>query len=236
MKIIVALLIILSISILVELIRFRQEIKFAVIDAESAIPYEQSGSGQTILVAGDSTLLGTGASTPDASVIGLIGAALPDAEINNISVNGHKWEDMTEAIKGVKKDYGITVIGSGGNDLIRARSFNSIRKNFTETLELATSRSDIVIVITHGNIGASRLFPYFLRPILKYRSRVVSSIYSEICSKYGNVYHVSMYLPPSEDPYVQSPSTYFAEDKLHPSDAGYKVWFDRLKGRVPDLF
>lgn len=235
MKYIILLVFIVFAFLIFELIRFKYAVKIASNEALGAEAYEQTGSGQSILVAGDSTLLGTGASNPENSVVGLLGTKWPDSSIRNISDNGLKWEDMSKLIESTEY-VDLMIIGSGGNDLIRARSFSRIKKDFSEALNLASNKSDIVLVITHGNIGASKLFPSFVRPILKYRSKRISTIYSEVASGYDNVRHVSMYLHPSKDPYVEKPDVYFANDKLHPSDEGYKVWFERIQSEHPDLF
>jgi hypothetical protein len=45
--------------------------------------------------------------------------------------------------------------------------------------------------------------------------------------------YVDIYPERAADPFAQDPKRLIAADRLHPSDAGYAVWFDELERQAP---
>lgn len=65
------------------------------------------------------------------------------------------------------------------------------------------------------------------------RSRQMHQFVNEAAKRHGAVY-VNLFYERADDPFAQKPELN-ARDGLHPSDAGYAVWFEELS-RQTKLF
>jgi hypothetical protein len=82
----------------------------------------------TVLVVGDSTGVGTGATTPAASIAGLLGAAFPHVSVVNLAVNGARTLDVIMQLAGAAPGrYDLVLVHAGGNDVLRRTPFARAR-------------------------------------------------------------------------------------------------------------
>ncbi|MDO9358618.1 MAG: GDSL family lipase, partial [Polaromonas sp.] len=88
--------------------------------AKQSEPFQVSpaGASATLLVVGDSTGVGTGASSPATSVAGLIARDHPFLKVVNRSTDGAKYADIARQLEGPAGERfdAILVLG-GGNDV-----------------------------------------------------------------------------------------------------------------------
>ena len=78
-----------------------------------------------------------------------------------------------------------------------------------------------------GNVGNA---PFFFPPLswwMTERSKMLHRLVRQAASDHGALY-VSLYQDKADDPFAQRPDTLNASDGLHPSDAGYQLWYDEL--------
>ncbi|MGQ2981738.1 MAG: SGNH/GDSL hydrolase family protein [Polaromonas sp.] len=185
-----------------------------------------------LLVVGDSTAVGTGASSPAASLAGLIASEHPRLAIVNRAADGAKYEDIArqlEAAAGERFD-AILVLG-GGNDVIRLTPYAPLEENIARVGTLARTQARLVVFLPSGNVGSA---PFFFPPwswLMTQRSRVLHRLVQQVAADNGALY-VNLFKEKQDDPFAQRPDELNAKDGLHPSDAGYRLWLDELNSQA----
>lgn len=178
-----------------------------------------------LLIVGDSTAVGTGASAPSQSLAGLIAKRHPDWLIDNRARDGAKFAEVLGQLNGQGR-YDIVLIQAGGNDVIRLSDLKSLEATIDQVSAAARQRASRVVLMPAGNVGNA---PFFFTPLswwMTSRSREMHRIIERAARRDGAVY-VSLFKERANDPFVQQPGLN-ARDGLHPSDAGYRVWFEEL--------
>jgi lysophospholipase L1-like esterase len=196
--------------------------------ARASQPFEHSPASPTqrLLIAGDSTAVGTGASSPEHSLAGLIARGHPTLQITNHARDGAMFADVAAQLAAAPR-HDIVLIQAGGNDVIRLRNTSELRADVQRALDAARERADVVIVMPAGNVGNA---PFFFAPLswwMTARSRAMHRIVEEEAERRGALY-VSLFQERADDPFAQRPELN-AADGLHPSDAGYRVWWQVLQ-------
>lgn len=207
--------------------------------ARASEPYRQAPADPALrlLIVGDSTAVGTGASSPEASLAGRIGRAHPRLHIDNLARDGATFADVRSQLGAAGADgpageagrprYDLVLVQAGGNDVIRLRDLDVVRRDVAAALAQARALSPQVIVMPAGNVGNA---PFFFAPLswwMTARSRVLHRHVREAAAAAGTVY-VDLFHEAGDDPFVQRPGLH-AADGLHPSDAGYAEWLDALE-------
>ncbi|APW47025.1 GDSL-type esterase/lipase family protein [Rhodoferax antarcticus] len=186
----------------------------------------------TLLVAGDSTGVGTGASSPAQSLAGLIAIDHPLLQIVNRAKDGAKFADIARQLEalGDQRFDAILVLG-GGNDVIRFTGHKALSQAVVRTAQLASTHGKLVVIMPSGNVGNA---PFFFPPLswlMAQRSRQLHRLVRETAADNGALY-VNLYKEKAEDPFAQRPVELNASDGLHPSDAGYRVWYSELNAQA----
>lgn len=195
--------------------------------------YEQQPAGATggLLIVGDSTAVGTGASSAKTSLAGLIGADHPRLRIVNRGADGAKLEDIVGQLGGTERFDAVLILG-GGNDVIRFTRYEDVAVSVDEILKRAKALAPNVIVMPMGNVGNA---PFFVRPyswLMEERSARIHSIVRDAAFLQKASY-VNLFKSYETDPFVKQPGLYHARDGLHPSDAGYRAWYEELRKQAP---
>ena len=201
--------------------------------ARAIEPYAQAPAdpARRLLIVGDSTAVGTGASGPAASLAGLIGRAHPRAAIDNRARDGATWADLIVQLEGAGTA-DVVLVMAGGNDVIRLRDWADVRRDIDQVVARARSIAPVVWLMPAGNVGNA---PFFWPPLswwMTQRSRRVHALI-EATARDPAVVYVDLFEEAEHDPFVQQPGLH-AADGLHPSDAGYRLWRDQLR-RQADL-
>ncbi|QKV55606.1 SGNH/GDSL hydrolase family protein [Comamonas antarctica] len=182
---------------------------------------------QRLLIVGDSTGVGTGATSPQTSLAGLLAQAWPRLEIDNRAKNGATFADVRGQLEAATGRYDLVLVQAGGNDVMRLRSESAMRGDIERVAELARARSAHVLIMPAGNVGNA---PLFFPPVSWYlsaRSRTLHGLVREAAARHQAVY-VDRYQERAQDPMARQPDLMYAADGLHPSDAGYSNWFEVL--------
>lgn len=195
-------------------------------------PYEQSGTrAGDVLIIGDSTGYGTGARKSSESIAGRLGADYPAYAITNNSSNGRRIAaakevaaELTDTIQ-----YDLIVLQIGANDLIAGRDPGLVAGELQQLIELVIPHTNKIMVITAGNIGATPMFTGAEATQLEDTSRLFDWHMSTLGQTYDDMAFVSLFDEPANDVFVQSPGVYTAIDGLHPTSAGYGVWYQKAK-------
>lgn len=216
----------------------RELVKIGTALAEKAIPYEQDPpqSKYHILVIGDSSGVGTGASDPSFSTAGLLGSRYPNAKITNLSVNGRKTAELITPLQSLQGNrYDLILIQIGGNDIVRFTNKKQHKKDLQMVLSAAVSLSDQVILLHSGNVGTAQFFPWGSRFLWTRRTLQVRSMYMEVASEYENVVYVDLFQKKADDPFAKENEKFYASDFFHPSDEGYRLWYEALQKEIHTL-
>lgn len=200
---------------------------------ENAIPYEKNDgtSSTSILVLGDSTAVGVGARSVDDTLPALLSREVNATYVENRAVSGALTRDLEVQLNDVSlNEYSYILIAIGGNDIIR---FQSVRKAVSlldnALNDLPPTRN--LIVYSAGNVGASTLFPWFIRPLHTSYNQNYHEQFEKVVRAHGGKY-VNFYKPKGNDPFVQQPEVYLAGDGLHPTSAGYALWFEEIRAAL----
>ncbi|MDP3354858.1 MAG: SGNH/GDSL hydrolase family protein [Polaromonas sp.] len=204
--------------------RIRQSVELA----RQSEPFQVTSVGATarLLVVGDSTGVGTGASAPAASVAGLIARDHPLLTVVNRARDGARFSDIAAQLESEAKFDVILVLG-GGNDVIRLTRDELLEQDIARAAELARTRARLVIFMPAGNVGSS---PFFFVPwswLMTERSRKLHAFVRQAATDNGALY-VNLFKEKADDPFARRPDELHARDALHPSDAGYSLWYDEM--------
>ena len=196
--------------------------------ARDSEPFQHNPPNATLrlLIVGDSTGVGTGASAPQASLAGLLAQAFPRLRIDNRARDGATFEGVVQQLQADSARYDAVLIQAGGNDVIRLRGDDAVRADIDRATALAAARADRVWLMPAGNVGNAPFFFPPLSSLMTSRAERLHGFIQAAAQRHGAVY-VNLFQAPENDPFVQIPGLH-ARDGLHPSDAGYQVWFDEL--------
>lgn len=191
------------------------------------------GGKKRILIAGDSTAVGTGARDQYHTLAGYFAQDFPGVDIENVAKNGSYIKDVASQLERAEGDtYDMIMISTGGNDVWAFTKAKSIRKNLTEILKKAKEMSNHrVILIFFGNEGSAPFFPKPLRKILMRRTQKINKILIDVASE-ARVPLIELFTTVEGNPFVRNSKKYFALDGLHPNDEGYWFWYKIIWRRI----
>lgn len=199
----------------------------ALVERSEPLQSTPADAAQRLLIVGDSTGVGTGASAPENSLAGLLAQTFPRLQIDNRAADGALLADVRGQLEAVSGRYDAVLVQAGGNDVIRLRSQDSMGRDMDRVTELARARSDHVLLMPAGNVGNA---PFFFAPVswlMSARARSLHSVVRETAQQRQAVY-INLYKDKDQDPFAQQPQLLHASDGLHPSDPGYRIWFEEL--------
>ena len=167
----------------------------------------------------------------EASLAGHIALRYPSLRIRNLARAGARFADIAEQLKGAGK-HDLILVAGGANDVMRFTSKPRLARDINLTLHRAASQAGQVILVPAPNVGNAPFFPRPLSWLLSRRARLLHRLARASAGTVGAAY-VDLYREHAADPFAQDPQRLIAADRLHPSDAGYAVWFDELEWQAP---
>lgn len=193
-------------------------------------PYEAitTDYGKTLLILGDSTGVGTGASLPEETIAARVAGHIGATYVENQAKNGAAVEDLTTQIQHLHlSHYDLILLQIGGNDILALHDAKKTAQKLDKILDTLPD-AERIILMTAGNVGGATLIPHLLRPIYTYINTRYHREFGKLALK-RRISYVNLYQKPSEDPFIKDPERYLAGDGLHPSGEGYGVWFESLR-------
>ncbi len=176
-------------------------------------PLQQSPDKPSLrlLVVGDSTAVGTGASSASTSLAGLIAQQHPTWQIQNRSRDGAKFGDVLNQLDGQDR-FDIVLVQAGGNDVIRLVDLDALNVTIDQVAAAAKERADKVVLMPAGNVGNA---PFFFAPVswwMTSRSRQMHAFVRKAAERHGATY-VRLFQEREDDPFVLNPGLH-ARDGL----------------------
>ncbi len=209
---------------------FRRLVHVGVGLAQSAVPFSATPADPTsrILIIGDSTAVGTGATDSRLSIAGRISADFPHATIVNAGHNGMRGYQLLRALDAYEgRHFDRMIIQIGANDVVRFTSWSNFTTDISAALTKATHISPRVYLFTSGNIGTAPIFPWPLRLVYESRTRHARALLSRLTAEHGVTY-IDLFRERAVDPFAADPQRYYGADSFHPSNDGYGVWYERV--------
>ncbi len=195
-----------------------------------AVPYEALTTDyqKTLLILGDSTGVGTGASLKEDTVAARVAGYVGATYVENQAKNGAAVEDLTTQIQRLHlSHYDLILLQIGGNDILAFHDAKKTAKKLDKIMDTFPDAGNIIFLMA-GNVGGATLIPYLARPVYSYLSRKFHKEFGKLAKKRGIPY-VNLYRRPSDDPFIKDPEKYLSADGLHPSSEGYGEWFEEVK-------
>ncbi len=200
----------------------------------AAQAYEQSPANPTmrILVIGDSTAVGVGA-TPETSVAGRLGREFPNALIVNDSKSGRKLDEFLERLRArAQERYDLIVFQIGANDIVQRTPEKRVEELLGEALGIAETMAPHTLVMCAGNVGLAPVFKWPLSSLYTARSRSVLTRYQHRIMAYPEMRYVDLYNERKDEVFNMDIEKYYAADRFHPTGDGYGVWYEKLRGQI----
>ncbi|WP_439101278.1 SGNH/GDSL hydrolase family protein [Congregibacter sp.] len=193
-----------------------------------------SDPAHKILVVGDSTAVGTGAAAPEHSIAGRIAADFPRTTVLNFAEDGVLTGAIPGQIKQVPRGpYDLVLVQVGGNDALRLTGSRELQRAIEKSLDAAVALSPRVLLVSVGDLGEARAAPWPLSLLLSYRSRLVRDVFADAARRRNVEFLDLLALSEEGNPFEDNSERYYARDGLHPSSAGYAVWYENLLSAVP---
>ena len=194
----------------------------------AALPWHGSEPGENplrLLVLGDSTSAGVGASTQQRGLPGNLARELGarwgrGVEWNAVGESGASARDLVERYLGeaLQQEYDFVFLTVGANDALKLRSRRAFGRDIQSLLVALRAKNPHAAIMMSSLPAFFRfeLLPNPLRRNLYLHSRSLESVARGIVARFDNA---SMSPPPP--PYTAG---FFASDLFHPSEQGYRDW------------
>lgn len=195
--------------------------------AGEARPFAVERTEKRILVIGDSSAVGVGASSPEYSTAGRLSKDYPNHTIVNLSKNGSKLADVLGQLRRTEGTFDLILIQAGGNNVIYFDNLARSKEDAVRLIDEATKRSPRVVMLSTGNLGLAPIFPFPLNHIMTERTKFMRAALIEETGKRGVAY-IDLYAEKTDDPFRET-DKFYAPDRLHLSNDGYGYWYEQIQ-------
>lgn len=201
-------------------------------------PFERRlDAGPRVLVLGDSTGVGIGASSPEDSIAGLLAGDFPDADVVNVSRSGARVADavaQARACRRAGRHFDIALLHVGGNDVMRATPMPKLADDCRLLLSELDAVARRTIWLGPPNIGVVPLFPPPFSWLYAARSRSAAALFARTAAAHG-VAFLDFSSGAHATRFVRGRREHFAVDGLHPNSAGYRYGYAAARRLIGKL-
>jgi lysophospholipase L1-like esterase len=199
--------------------------------AESAPPVEGSfgaagGSGLELVMLGDSTAAGVGASDTAGTVGGQLAAAIAGetrrVRLSSVAVSGSRAADLGPQVsRALLGSPDVAVILIGANDATHLTGLRSVRRNVAAAVRRLRAAGVRVVLGACPDMGGARVFPQPLRLVVAWQGRRVAAAELTEGRRAGaEVVDIGRETGPA----IRADAATLASDDFHLSDRGYRLW------------
>ena len=193
-----------------------------------------SEQGPRILILGDSTGVGVGASRPEESIAGLLAADFPDADVVNVSESGAKVADTLAQVRPCAAQdlrFDLALLHVGGNDVVRSTPPAKLADDCEQLLQELGRLTERSLWLGPPNLGHAPLFTPPFSWLVAARSRAATAIFIDCAARHG-VTFVNFSSPEHEARFVRARAEHFAADRFHPSSSSYRYGWSVARSAV----
>lgn len=192
---------------------------------------EQQRPPLRLVVLGDSTAAGVGATSTQTSVGGRAARIVADAtgrpvELRSVAVSGARAADLAGQVQAaLDLQPAVALVLIGANDATHLTALDAVASDVREAVERLVAAGAEVVVGTCPDMGAARAFPQPLREIVGWRGRAVASAEVQAVRAAGGR---AVDLGRLTGPAFRADPRTLSSDEFHPSDRGYRLWAQAL--------
>jgi hypothetical protein len=205
--------------------------------ARKTVAYQKKeGTGEPVIVAGDSLAMGVGLDHPETeSVAALLGDYFSESPLINYGQNGRCVADVLETLKdeAVPARCRCIVLIVGTMDMIHNTPSEELERDLRDLFVLLGKKTDHVVLVLAGSMEAGPRFAGHetLLDALGGRSYRVHNIFRRVTADYPQVHYVGSLFNWSLRPRILAePEKWFSPDGFHPSKAWHHKVFSILTG------
>ena len=186
-----------------------------------------SAQGARVLVLGDSTGVGVGATLPEESIAGLLAEDYPHADIVNMAVSGTRVAgaiDQVRQCRNADLRFDLAVLHVGGNDVVTDTPLNQLAADCDTLLRDLGYLAVRTIWLGPPDLGLAPLFPRPYAWVMASRTRAASRVFSAAAARHNAVF--VDFSAPAHAAYFRKPRRHhFAIDGFHPNSASYRYGY-----------
>ena len=219
----------LALGVLLEMAAFWRGIGRARRFAAAGRRFERrlSAKRATVLILGDSTGVGVGATLPEESIAGLLAADYPDADIVNVAVSGTRVADAIAQVRlcleaGLRFD--MALLHVGGIDVIADTPLHQLADDCDTLLQELARLAVRTAWLGPPDLGLAPLFPRPYAWVMAARTRAASRVFSAAAARHNAVF-VDFSAPAHVAHFRKRRREHFAIDGFHPNSASYKYGY-----------
>jgi lysophospholipase L1-like esterase len=193
-----------------------------------------------LLVLGDSTGAGVGATSTATTVGGWLGQALATAghavRLRGYAVSGARCRDLEDqvdhALAALAADRAddpaaptLSVVLIGTNDATHLTGLGTVYRDTAAAVDRLVDEGFAVVLGSCPDLRAARAIPLPLRAVMAVRGRAVAAVQRRAAERVGGTV---VDLAAETGVVFRRDRSTLAADDFHPSDRGYAVWADAL--------
>jgi lysophospholipase L1-like esterase len=190
-----------------------------------------SAQGARVLILGDSTGVGVGATLPDESIAGLLAADYPDADIVNVAVSGTRVAGAIAQVRscldaGVRFD--LALLHVGANDVVADTPLQRLALDCDALLQELGQIAVRTAWLGPPDLGLAPLFPRPYAPVMASRSRAAAQVFCAAAARHDVVF-VVFSAPAHAAHFRARRRDHFAADGFHPNSATYRYAYTAVR-------
>lgn len=179
-----------------------------------------------VLILGDSTGVGVGATLPEESVAGLFAADYPDADIINVAVSGTRVAGAVAQVRtcleaGLR--FELALLHVGGNDVVVDTPLDRLSDDCDTLLEELGRLAVRTAWLGPPDLGLAPLFPRPYAWLMASRSRAAARVFAAAAARHDVVF--VDFSAPAHAAHFRRRRKHFAIDGFHPNSASYKYGY-----------
>ncbi len=179
---------------------------------------------------GDSTAAGVGASSVDMTLPRQVATRLATrlgrpVHVTGLAVSGARVADVLDRQVGsvAAADPDVVVISVGSNDVTHLTSARDFRRRYDAVLDRLPKAARVVLLGV-PDLGAPPRLAQPLRSVAGARGGTLDAVVRSLAAERGAGYvDIAGETGPA---FRRHPGRYFAADRYHPDDDGYRLWAD----------
>ncbi len=190
-----------------------------------------------VLVVGDSSAAGVGASSAGHSVAGQLAACHPSWSIGNLAFTGCRTAQVARLLVRLRRrtrpagrhhrPYDLLIVHVGGIDALHGTPLDDLRVDLLQVIGAAAAVADETIIVSGGNLALAPGLPAPLAWWIGRRSRQVRELFRRLVPGH-HVRYLDRFRERDADPTAGHARRYVAADGLHPSDENDALWVDAI--------